>query len=42
MRDGKLQMDATDRTERFIMPPKDVSVEFFIAERCDIDTNDND
>jgi hypothetical protein len=41
-KDGKLQVDATDRTWRFMLSPEHVSGEFFVAERFDVDTHNRD
>jgi hypothetical protein len=40
--DGKLQVDATDRTWRLTMSLEHVSGEFFVAEKFDVDTHDKD
>lgn len=40
--DGKLQVDATDRTWRFTMSLEHVSGEFFMVEKFDIDTHYKD
>lgn len=41
-KDGKLQVDATDRTWRFKMSLEHVSGEFFVAERFDVDNHYKD
>jgi hypothetical protein len=41
-KDGKLEVDATDRTWRFKMSLEHVSGEFFVAEKFDVDTHYKD
>jgi CubicO group peptidase (beta-lactamase class C family) len=41
-KDGKLQIDATDRTWRFMLSLEHVSGEFFVGETFDVDTHNRD